>query len=299
VCYLFKYSSSLDEGAYFFLNGFGISHLSFFPNFFSGLIPEFYVETPVEKTLVPDGNLLRNAGSTFSYQIVVIGLFSIGVIASLCLWKARNSNEPPLMRLIARMGFLLFHIGYMGELFSAMVQLIQPHSSQQEYASFAAANVGCSYLILLGVPILMAAAVYHFYATYNSDVLEHYYTLREAGLYLLIYAQSLVMCLAVGKPLLGLFLIALEGVWFVFNYQLYRYGEGVQLVGYRKYFGISGFICLAYLFLSLQHYVSWIVLVLSVSLAAIVLVTYCGYQLVGIYYYNIFSAQEDKEDADA
>ena len=93
-------------------------------------------------------------------------------------------------------------------------------------------------------------------------------------------------------------LIALEAVWFVFNYQLYRYGEGVQLVGYRKYFGISGFVCLAYLFLSLQHYVPWILLVISVSAAAIVLLVYSGYQLVGIYYYNIFSEEAKPDKAE-
>jgi hypothetical protein len=43
VCYLFKYAAPLDNGGYFFLNGFGVAHLSFFPNFFKGIIPEFYL----------------------------------------------------------------------------------------------------------------------------------------------------------------------------------------------------------------------------------------------------------------
>jgi hypothetical protein len=43
VCYLFKFTTLLDEGGYFFLNGFGIAHLSFFPNFFKEAIPPFYI----------------------------------------------------------------------------------------------------------------------------------------------------------------------------------------------------------------------------------------------------------------
>jgi hypothetical protein len=58
------------------------------------------------------------------------------------------------------------------------------------------------------------------------------------------------MALGVGKPLVGLFLIPLEAVWFVFNFLLYRYGSGTQLSGYKKYWGISGAVSLGYLFLA-------------------------------------------------
>lgn len=87
VCYLFKYASMLESGGYFFLNGFGISHLNFFPNFFSGLISPYYVETEVEKTLIPDGNLLRNAGFTFSFQLIVLGLLAISAVVSVLYSK--------------------------------------------------------------------------------------------------------------------------------------------------------------------------------------------------------------------
>jgi hypothetical protein len=39
---------------------------------------------------------------------------------------------------------------------------------------------------------------------------------------------------------------------------------------------------------------SWIAIVAVVSLTAIVLIVYCGYQLVGIYYYRLFRGEEDK-----
>lgn len=97
------------------------------------------------------------------------------------------------------------------------------------------------------------------------------------------------MCLAVGKPLVGMFLILLEIFWFIFNYLLYRYGTGLPLTNFKKYFVISGLICLSYLFLSLEEQVNWVGLVVVVSLTAIALIVYCGYQLVGIYYYNIFT----------
>lgn len=138
----------------------------------------------------------------------------------------------------------------------------------------------------------MAAIIYHFYKTYNSDVLEHYYTLREASYFLLLYLQSLVMALGVGKPLIGLALIAFEIIWFIYNYSLYRYGNGTQISGYKKYFGISGVICLSYILLSLEDMVSWVAIVVIVSLSMAVLLTYCIYQIIGIYYNNLFNPKE-------
>ena len=96
------------------------------------------------------------------------------------------------------------------------------------------------------------------------------------------------MCLAVGKPLVGFFLIVIEGLWFAFNYLLYRYGTGLPLSNFSKYIIISSVISVAYLCLSLEQYLHWIAIVTVVSFAAIILIVYCGYQLVGIYYFNIF-----------
>ena len=103
------------------------------------------------------------------------------------------------------------------------------------------------------------------------------------------------MCLAVGKPFLGLFLILFEVVWFLFNYLLYRYSIGLPLMNFKKYFIISGLICISYLFLSLVGTVNWVAIVVVVSLTMIVLIVYCTYQLVGIYYYNVFEKEESKE----
>lgn len=97
----------------------------------------------------------------------------------------------------------------MNELFFAFVQLIQPSTHQPDYEGFYRGSVACSYVIIFLIPLLMGLAIYHFYKTYNSDVLEHFYTLREASLYFYIYGQAVLMCLAVGKPLVGLFLIPL------------------------------------------------------------------------------------------
>lgn len=141
----------------------------------------------------------------------------------------------------------------------------------------------------------MAVVLYHYYQTYNSDVLEHYYTLREASLFLIIYAQAIIMCLSVGKPLVGLFLIPLEIVWFVFNYLLYRYGSGLTLSDFKKYFIVSGVISISYVFLSLEGILNWLCIVIAVSFASVALIVYCGYQLVGIYYHKIFSYDNDKE----
>ena len=97
------------------------------------------------------------------------------------------------------------------------------------------------------------------------------------------------MCLSVGKPLVGLFLIPLELVWVVFNYLLYRYGSGLTLSHFKKYFVVSGLISFSYLFLSLSGHLGWLWIVIVVTSACIALIVYCGYQLVGIYYNRLFS----------
>ena len=101
------------------------------------------------------------------------------------------------------------------------------------------------------------------------------------------------MCLAIGKPLVGLFLILFEVLWFSFNYFLYKYGIGLSIFNYKKYFIISGIICLSYILLSLAGRINWVAIVTIVSVTDIALIVYCGYQLVGIYYENIFN-KEDK-----
>lgn len=92
VCYLFKFTNLLNEGQYFFLNGFGIAHLSFFPNFFKEAIPPFYVENPIENSLIPDGNLLRNSGFTFSFQLLFLVILIISIIISLMCKLAKMTN---------------------------------------------------------------------------------------------------------------------------------------------------------------------------------------------------------------
>jgi hypothetical protein len=113
VCYLFKYATTLESGGYFFLNGFGVTHLNVFPNFFSSLISPYYVENTVERTLIPDGNLLRNAGYTFSYQIITAVLLVIAAIASIIYSKVKDLDEYIHFRKIMRLGILLLHLGFM------------------------------------------------------------------------------------------------------------------------------------------------------------------------------------------
>ena len=75
------------------------------------------------------------------------------------------------------------------------------------------------------IPALMLAFVINYYFTYYGDVLEHYYSLREASHFLLLYLQSIVLVFSIGKPLVGLALIPLEISWLLFNYALYYYGN--------------------------------------------------------------------------
>lgn len=212
----------------------------------------------------------------------------IALLVSIVYSRQNEKEEFVHFRKIMRLGILFLQIGFMNELFFAFVQLIQPSNYQPDYKYFYDANVGCAYMLVFLVPLLMAGVIYHYYKTYNSDVLEHFYTLREASLFFYIYGQAMIMCLAVGKPLVALFLIPLEAVWFCFNFLLYKYGTGLTLSAFKKYFVISGVICVSYFCLSLEEYVNWVALVVVVSVTAMALTVYCGYQLVGIYYYKIF-----------
>lgn len=81
----------------------------------------------------------------------------------------------PQIRKITRVGFLAIQLTFLNSLYSALVQLIQPSIGDPaiENSSRTAAII-----MLIFVLILMSSIIYHFYHTYNSDVLEHYYTLR-------------------------------------------------------------------------------------------------------------------------
>lgn len=70
-----------------------------------------------------------------------------------------------------RITILLFHFGFMNELFFSFVQLIQPHITQDEFEDFHQANITGAYFIIFLIPIIMLLIIYHFYKTYNSDVL--------------------------------------------------------------------------------------------------------------------------------
>jgi hypothetical protein len=111
VCFLFKFTAAFSEGGYFFLDGFGIANLTFFPNFFPP--PDYYVETPVEKSLIPDGNLFRNAGCSLSFQIVALGILLVAVLTSLAVQHKKGLEEPPQIRKIMRLGVLLVGFGFL------------------------------------------------------------------------------------------------------------------------------------------------------------------------------------------
>lgn len=125
----------------------------------------------MEKSLVPDGNFIRNAGFSISYQLVILGIFVFFVLVSLAAKMVKGLDEPPYIRKIMRIGSLLFYIGFMNEVFFAFVQLLQPSSASPEYASFHNSCVSASYAIVFVVPLIMFLIAYHFYQTYNSDVL--------------------------------------------------------------------------------------------------------------------------------
>lgn len=85
-----------------------------------------------------------------------------------------------------------------------------------------------------------------------------------------------------------LFLIPAEAVWVGFNYMLYRYGEGDSVKDHLKLVISSALIMVSYLLLSLTGRLSWIAIVVIVSLVVVVLIVYSSYQVVGLYYRHLF-----------
>lgn len=176
VVYLFKYTQLHTEGMYHFLNGFGFMHFLMFPNFFYAAIPSGYAEYPAEKSLIPDGNFIRNAGSSISFLLIVLLIMSIASIVSYAIFKAKKLGEMPQIRKITRLGFLGTHVTYLNILFIGACYLIQPFLSRD--SGFAhSCKIGSAIMIIV-IILGCAGVTYHFYKTYNSDVLEHYYTIR-------------------------------------------------------------------------------------------------------------------------
>lgn len=105
---------------------------------------------------------------------------------------------------------------------------------------------------------------------------------------MLILCQAFIFSFAIGKPLICLLLIALELVWFVFNYLLYRYGEGDRMKMHVKFVVSTVSIIIAYLFLSLSGSINWIAITVIVSIVVVVLIVYSIYQIIGLYYHLIF-----------
>ena len=286
--YLFKFTRVHPEGMYHFLNGFGFMHILFWPNFFYSAIPPGYREYPAETSLIPDANFLRNAGSSISYALVVLVVLIIAMLVSLLLFKKKFLPEMPQIRKITRVGILLLHLTFMNILFTSFTYLIQPYVPEPPATPFQQVCTGFSVFFPVFIPCAALSITYHFYKTYNSDVLEHYYTLREAAHYALIFTQAFIFCFSIGKPLVCLFLIPLEILWLLFNVGLYRYGEGNGVKDQVKLMISAACISIAYLFLSLTEQVPWVAVVAIVSVVVIVLIVYSSYQIVGLYYFRLF-----------
>ena len=81
----------------------------------------------------------------------------------------------PQIRKVTRVGILAAHITFMNIVFTAATYLFQPFVASSLFTN--ACRVAAVILIIV-IPLLCIAICFHFYKTYNSDVLEHYYTLR-------------------------------------------------------------------------------------------------------------------------
>jgi membrane protein YdbS with pleckstrin-like domain len=82
----------------------------------------------------------------------------------------------PQIRKITRVGFLIIHITFLNILFTGLNYLIQPYVSTSP--NFANSSRIAAIVMIVVVLVSSIGIIFHYYKTYNSDVLEHYYTLR-------------------------------------------------------------------------------------------------------------------------
>ena len=134
---------------------------------------------------------------------------AMGLAISYFSFMQHVAREIPQVRRIARLGILLLHFTFMNILFCSLTFLIQPHVSEPHPTTFHDVNVGLSMMFVILVPMIMLGIGYHFYKTYNSDILEHYYTLRECAHYWMIISQAFIFTFGINKALISLYLLGL------------------------------------------------------------------------------------------
>lgn len=109
-------------------------------------------------------------------MLVAAIIMGMAAIVSLLLYKMKDLTEMPQIRKITRIGILAIHITFMNIVFAAITFLLQPTITPN---SFFYNQTRAAAIIMLIITIgLCLGTGLHFYKTYNSDVLEHYYTLR-------------------------------------------------------------------------------------------------------------------------
>jgi hypothetical protein len=204
---------------YNFYQGFRFSQFSFFFNIFKHTLPQDYIEPNQPDTLIPDGNLSRNAGFSLTLWIVLIALLIIGIVVIYILFICYEFVEPPGIRLILRLFISLFSLTLLNITFYSVVE-VSYHTRYELHSSLYASNFGGSIFLLILIPILIGVFYLHNHMTYFSDQLEHLYSLRETSQLLLIYFQGIILGISVDRYY-TVTVIMLEIIWFLFNIMLY------------------------------------------------------------------------------
>lgn len=159
----------MPQEIYSFLQGFRFSHFSFFWNAFSSLIPPDYTETNHPESLVPDGNLLRQAGFSLTLQLFLLLFFGLALMVSYIVFCYKRLLEPPYIRRILRILIMLMSLCFMNEVFCSVCQVRYHHTQNPKYPGLYNGSFGGSIFLLVFIPLLMAGAFTHYYLTYFQD----------------------------------------------------------------------------------------------------------------------------------
>lgn len=277
---------SPDGRLYNFLKGFRFSHFSWWFTMFSHTLPTGYVEPYQPATLIPDGNIVRNAGFSFSLWIILVAVAVIAlVVVYILYWRNETYPEPPGVRIVLRLLTLFMGLTFMNITFFSVVELVY-HDSDGYYPFQGTYTAGfvCSIVMLVLIPLMIAGSYIHNHFTYFSDELEHLYSLRECSQLALNYFQAIVLAVSIDKYY-TVCIFAFEILWFGWNILLWSPDHWTDNL---KHYVTEAAIVVGYIFLIIGKLTD-IATIIIVTLVMVLLIVYCSYQVIGLYYWNVMA----------
>lgn len=102
-------------------------------------------------------------------MLISLVIMLVAFIVSYVLYRVKDLFEMPQIRKITRIGILAIQITFLNIVFTALNYLIQPFVTTD--AGFTNSSRVAAIIMFIIIFIAMVGIFFHFYKTYNSDVL--------------------------------------------------------------------------------------------------------------------------------